>query len=183
MTAPNRDFKDGLVAALPAVRRFAIRLSASMTEAEDLVQMTCERALGRWQQFTPGTRLESWLFSIMHSIWKNQLRRNAKGREVLLEVAAGARNTDGVRIAEGKIYLAQVLSALERLPENQSAAVFLVHLEGTSYREAAEILGIPQGTLESRLARARIALGRALDEFASSSPQGDEDEQNLGRTP
>jgi RNA polymerase sigma-70 factor (ECF subfamily) len=167
MSAPSPEFKDGLVRALPALRRFAFRLSGVHARAEDLVQATCERALDRWEQFTPGTRLESWLFAIMHSIWKNQLRRDAKTRDVLVEVAAGTTSTDGERVAVGKIYLAQVLSAVESLPQHQAEAIFLVNLEGCSYREAAEILDIPQGTLESRLARARIALGRALEQRAA----------------
>lgn len=180
MPAPSPEFKDGLVGALPALRRFAYRLGGVHARAEDLVQATCERALQRWHQFQPGTRLESWLFSIMHSIWKNQMRRDAKTREVLMEVSASTSNPDGERTAVGKIYLAQVLSAVESLPHHQSAALFLVNLEGLSYREAADILGVPQGTLESRLARARIALGRALEQGACDA---DDEDNAIGREP
>jgi RNA polymerase sigma-70 factor (ECF subfamily) len=83
-------------------------------------------------------------------------------------------------MAVGKIYLTQVLSAVESLPQHQSAAIFLVNLEGFSYREAADILGVPQGTLESRLARARIALGRALEQRASDA---DDEDNAIGREP
>jgi len=174
MTVPDVQFKDALVAALPAIRRFAFKLCGHGGQADDLVQATCERALQRWHQFEAGTRMESWLFAIMHSIWKNQLRHDAKRRLVVQEIAAEQTSRDGERETVGKIYLNQVLSALETLPEHQAISMFLVYLEGCSYREAAEILDIPQGTLESRLARARVALGRKLDEAKTPTPSGDD---------
>lgn len=107
--------------------------------------------------------MDSWLFSIMHSIWKNQLRRKNTERRAALELSEGHNSTDGERTALGKIVLSEVLSYMQELPSDQAAAITLVNLEGLSYREAAEVLGIPQGTLESRIARGRISLGRLLE--------------------
>lgn len=107
--------------------------------------------------------MESWLFSIMHSIWKNDLRHAGVQDRAQVHLQAEDNNIDGERVTFGKIYLSQVLLKLKELPDEQAAALTLVCLEGQSYRAASEILGIPQGTLESRIARGRIALGRALE--------------------
>lgn len=107
--------------------------------------------------------MESWLFSIMHSIWKNDLRHASVQDRAQIHLQAEDNNIDGERITVGKIFLSQVLLKLKELPSEQAAALTLVCLEGLSYRAASEILGIPQGTLESRIARGRIALGRALE--------------------
>jgi RNA polymerase sigma-70 factor, ECF subfamily len=154
-----------LIAMLPRLQRFARVLCRPPLEPDDLLQTTCERALSRSEQFTDGTRFDSWTFSIMHSIWKNDLRRRAL--DVRTKDAWGHDTTtsvDGERLALGKIHLGEVLSALQRLPEDQAAVIVLVSLEGLSYAAAAEALTIPIGTLESRMARGRIALGRLLDE-------------------
>ena len=156
-------FREDLVARLPNLRRFALTLCRSKTESDDLVQATCERALGRWQQFQPATRMESWLFAIMHSIWKNQLRSASNQRRAHGELAHAIDHTDGEREILGKIGLSEVLSALTEITIDQAAAITLVSLDGLSYAEAARVLGIPQGTLESRIARGRIALGRVLE--------------------
>ena len=160
---PNDDFRRELVTKLPNLRRFALTLTRSRYEAEGLVQASCERALARWFQYVPHTRMDNWLFSIMHSIWKNRLRRANNQRLAHDELARSVRHTDGEREVFGKIELSEVLSALQQLSADQAAAITLVSLEGLSYREAAAILEIPQGTLESRIARGRIALGRVLE--------------------
>lgn len=168
MPVPTDDFREGLIAALPALRRFALVLTRANADADDLLQATCERALSRWEQFAPGTRLESWLFSIMHSIWKNIARGHAIRNRVHLELTNQQHFEDGVRIANGKIAVAEVLSHLSTIDPDQAAALSLVGLHGMSYREAAKVLDIPQGTLESRVARGRVALGRLLEGSATA---------------
>lgn len=156
-------FRKQLVEQLPALTRFAWSLCRGDRSADDLVQATCERSLTRWTQFEPDTKMESWLFSIMHSIWKNELRHAGVQERARAHLEAEPGNVDGERIGVGKIYFSQVLSKLNALPSEQAAALTLVCLEGQSYRDASQILNIPQGTLESRIARGRIALGRALE--------------------
>ena len=175
MSAQHKKFNQDLVTRLPDLMRFAVSLCRDTSAARDLVQSTCERALSRSNQFEAGTRFESWLFSIMHSIWKNQLRRGGSEARYLEKAGHHAELIDGNRVVQGKIFLSEVLSKMTQLPDGQAAALTLVCIEGLSYREAAEILEIPQGTLESRVARGRIALGRMLDsegreESARSKP-------------
>jgi RNA polymerase sigma-70 factor, ECF subfamily len=153
----------GLIEALPRLSRFARVLCRPPLEPDDLMQATCERALSRHSQFVAGTRLDSWLFAIMHSIWKNELRRMGT-QQAAAERDVPTLSVDGERVALGKIMLSEVLSCLSKLPPDQAAAITLVNLDGLSYAAAAEVLGVPQGTLESRMARGRIALGRLLDD-------------------
>jgi RNA polymerase sigma-70 factor, ECF subfamily len=154
-----------LIEMLPRLLRFARVLCRPPLEPDDLLQATCERALSRGAQFIEGTRFDSWTFAIMHSIWKNDLRRRALDVRAMDAVAhSAAPMVDGERSALGKIFLGDVLSALKRLPEDQAVVIMLVHIEGLSYASAADTLSIPIGTLESRIARGRIALGRLLDE-------------------
>jgi len=168
MDLASPDFREDLIAALPALRRFALVLTRNDVDAGDLLQETCERALSRWTQFEVGTRMESWLFSIMHSVWKNLARGRATEQRAHLELAHGTRHSDGERIATGKIAVSEVLSCLQKLDPDQAAALTLVALDGLSYREAATVLDVPQGTLESRIARGRIALGRLVDRTGST---------------
>lgn len=164
MSTPTSDFREGLIAALPKLRRFALVLARADADADDLLQATCERALTRWEQFQPGTRQESWLFSIMHSIWKNLGRKRANRQRVHAELSHQINFEDGDRIVNGKIAVSEVLSCLGDMDGDQAAALTLIALDGMSYREAATVLDIPQGTLESRVARGRVMLGRMLEE-------------------
>jgi RNA polymerase sigma-70 factor (ECF subfamily) len=151
-----------LIAAMPRLLRFARVICRPPLDPEDLLQMTCERVLSRHRQFKPGTRFDSWTFAIMHSIWKNELRRLGIERAATESLPAPYVE-DGERRVIGMILLADVLSAMKQLTVDQAAAMTLVNLDGLSYADAADALGIPQGTLESRIARGRVALGRLLD--------------------
>ncbi len=156
-------FGDQLVAVLPRLRRFARGLTGSATEADDLVQAACERALARAHQFQEGTRFDSWMFRIVQTIWIDQLR----AREVRKEdgnVAEERLGSDApVRGIEARLALSEVRNAVDRLPQDQRMTLMLVTVEGLSYKEAAEVAGVPVGTIMSRLARARIALQQHLD--------------------
>lgn len=162
-----------LVALLPRLRRFAYGLTGSLDEGDDLVQSACERALARLHQFRPGTRLDSWMYRIVQTLWIDrwrvrQLRRESGGGAEEIEALAVG---DARKEMDSRLSLATVRRAVARLPEEQRAVLVLVCVEGQSYKAAAGILGIPIGTVMSRLARARLALGRALDGDATASPQ------------
>lgn len=160
-----------LPAALPRLWRFALRLAGDRHDAEDLLQRTCLRALERQHQLQPGTSPLSWMFSIMHSVWLNEVRsrqiRNQAGMqwdEDLLETLADTSALD----PETDALHRQILAAVARLPDAQRAVMLLVAVEGLSYREAAEVLEVPIGTIMSRLARARLTVGEAFTSPAKS---------------
>jgi RNA polymerase sigma-70 factor (ECF subfamily) len=140
-----------------------MRLTSSVHEAQDLVQLCCVRALERRTQWRPGSSMLSWLFAIMHSIWLNELRarrrRNAM-HVVCDEDAEGIEMPAGGADPEQWVHLSQVFTAVEGLPEMHRTVLILVAVEGLSYQEVAQVLGVPIGTVMSRLARARIQVGR-----------------------
>ena len=156
-------FSDQLIAVLPRLRRFARGLTGTAAEADDLVQAACERALTRAHQFQEGTRFDSWMFRIVQTLWIDQLR----AREVRKEdgdVAEERLGSDSaVRTIEARLALAEVRRAVQLLPPDQRTTLMLVTVEGLSYKEAAEVAGVPVGTIMSRLARARVALQQQLD--------------------
>jgi len=155
-------FSDQLIAVLPRLRRFAGGLTRSASEADDLVQAACERALARQHQFQEGTRFDSWMFRIVQTIWIDQLRAREVRKEDG-EIAEERLGTDeSARRVEARLALAEVRQAVARLPPDQRATLMLVTVEGLSYKEAAEVAGVPVGTIMSRLARARVALQQLL---------------------
>ena len=155
----HEEIRVGLPAHLARLWRYGLVLSGRGDVAEDLVQATCVRALERAAQFTPGTRLDRWLFAILHSIWLNEVRARRIREGGGLVDAEVVLSFDGREAIETNILAAQVLAEVQRLPEAQRSTVFLVYVEGLTYREAAEVLGVPIGTVMSRLAAARASLG------------------------
>lgn len=156
-------FGDQLVAVLPRLRRFARGLTGSSVEADDLVQAACERALARRHQFQEGTRFDSWMFRIVQTIWIDQIR-SREVRKSDGDIGEDRLGSDEpVRRVEARLTLAEVRRAVDRLSPDQRAALLLVTVEGLSYKEAAEIVDVPVGTIMSRLARARIALQLQLE--------------------
>lgn len=160
----DRNIWQALVDLQPRIRRFAFGLCNSMDEADELVQMAYERALSRSDQFQAGTRLDSWMFRIVHSIRINRYHadrvRGSHLRPVDPDTLQGA---DQVKALESSMTLASVRRFMQRLPEDQRAALLLVAVEGLSYRDAAEALGVPMGTVTSRVARARMTLKEMID--------------------
>lgn len=158
-----------LVALLPRLRRFARGLAGTADQADDLVQAACERALSRIEQWTPGTRLDSWMFRIIQTIWLDERRavkvRSGEGT-IEAESAGPELSVDGTRDMEAHLTFDAVRRAMTKLPEEQQTVLMLVCVEGQTYKEAAETLSIPIGTVMSRLARARLALGREMGEDA-----------------
>lgn len=166
------DIVASLKGELDALWRFGLALTNKPDDALVLVQDTCVRALQQRHLFSAQSKLRVWLFQIQHRIWLNKARlhntftdgdgcHNATADSIetatsLVQAAVKIGTTD---TAQSSIYLKHVYQAMEQLPEEQRLAVLLVNVEGFSYEEAALILTIPIGTLLSRLARARIAIG------------------------
>jgi len=177
-------FRSQLVALLPRLRRFARGLSGSADRADDLVQAACERALARMEQWTPGTRLDSWMFRIIRTIWIDQLRARAV-RERAQEMGDTIEQVfDGERHVEARLTLEAVREAAGALVPEQREVLLLIAVEGASYKEAAEILDIPIGTVMSRLARARAALLRQMAERrgrAATGPQESAGDESRGK--
>lgn len=149
-----------MIALLPRLRRFARGLSGSADDADDLVQGTCERALRAIGGWEPGTRLDSWMYRILRNLWIDQVRRHHP--ESLDEQTVEIAGEDGRTTVETRLTLADVRAGIARLPPDQREVLVLVCIEDLSYRQAADILDIPIGTVMSRLARGRSALGAAL---------------------
>lgn len=162
------DIRSRMVAVLPRLRRFAYSLTGSTELGDDLVQETCLRALSRVERWQPGSRLDSWMYRIAQNIWLDRMRANkVRGEVVDVDAVGEMPGADGREITESQLTLEEVDSALGRLPAEQRAVIALVCIEGVSYKEAAEISGVPIGTIMSRLARARAALHAILDEPAA----------------
>lgn len=156
--ASRREVRSGLEPCLARLWRYALVLSRTSDAADDLVQATCLRAIERADQFVPGTRLDRWLFTILRSIWLNEIRSRKIREGGGFVDAEEALSVDGARQIEANILVTEVLQAISRLPEAQRETVLLVYGEGYSYAEAAGALGIPIGTVMSQLASARAAL-------------------------
>lgn len=161
-----------MIKLLPRLRAFGRSLTGVQDQADDLVQQTVEKALRHSGSFIPGTRLDSWMFRIMRNTWidGHRARRPTVALDDL-DVTAPLTGEDGRTVTENRIYLAQVRAAMQALPEEQRAVLMLVCVEGLSYREVAQALDIPDGTVMSRLSRGRLALAAALETPAVSNPQ------------
>lgn len=155
-----------LRALLPSLRRFARSLAGDSADADDLVQSALERALSHWTSRREETALQSWLFSIVYRQFIDEHRRGARWQRVLaffgMQPPEPAPSPE--RVHEGRDQLA----AFAQLSAEQRALLVLVGLEGIGYREAAELLGVPVGTVMSRLSRAREKL-RSLGESRASA--------------
>ena len=155
----SESFEAELGPLLPRLRRFAHSLSRNSADADDLTQLTVERALRSREHWQPGSRLDSWLFKIMRNLWIDTVR--ARGRREMKEAPveeAAELGHDPREATDAAIDLKRVMAAMERLPDEQREVVALILIEGFGYREAAEMLDLPIGTVSSRLVRGRIAL-------------------------
>jgi RNA polymerase sigma-70 factor (ECF subfamily) len=157
---PADEIRDALGDLLPRLRRFARVITRNVADADDLVQVAVEKALARAAQWRPGSRLDSWIFGIMKNAWVDEIRARRRRERVLAPEEAGA--TVGDRSAAARDIALSVQAAVARLPEDQRLAIALVLVEGLAYKDAAETLGIPIGTLTSRLARGRAMLQAIL---------------------
>lgn len=142
----------------PRLWRFCIVVTGSKQFASDLAQTTCVRAIEKANLFILGTHLDRWLFTMAQRIWLNELRSQAIRRGGGLVSVEDVDIEDFAPNPESNIFASQVLKAVGALPEALRATVLMVYAEGFSYREAAEILDIPIGTVMSRLSAARQKL-------------------------
>jgi RNA polymerase sigma-70 factor (ECF subfamily) len=162
MSELAEEIGERLVALLPRLRRFARSLSRNQHDADDLVQIVVERALRNRGQFRAGASFGGWVFAIMKNAWFDIRRSRARRGETALPEDSGEH--PAVSPADANSQLWSISEALDKLPEDQRLAIALVLVEGMSYKEAAEVLEVPVGTLTSRLARGRTALAAALSE-------------------
>jgi len=163
MAVTGDQFRRELVGLLPRLRRFGRALCGNAADADDLVQTTIEKALTRFDQWEPGSRLDWWMFRIMKNAWidtrrAQMSRAKSHADPDMAETVVGESEASIM----ARLELREVERAMQVLPDEQRLAISLVLIEGLSYREAAELLQVPIGTLTSRLARGRGALEAAL---------------------
>lgn len=158
-------FKRELLETIPPLRRFCFSLTGSYAEADDLLQMTLERALEKWQSFEAGTELQRWLYRVCRNIWIDEVRSNKRrgSSESLDELEDFEDPASGEDPIISSVTVDEVAQAMESLSESQRTILYLVGVDGCSYKEAAELLDLPIGTVMSRLARARKQLADTLD--------------------
>jgi RNA polymerase sigma-70 factor (ECF subfamily) len=157
------DFRSELTAQVPHLRRFARALSGDAALADDLVQDCVERALRKQHLFDETRNLRTWLFTILRNLFISGLRRNGR--------ASAAKSVDDLQAGEdavrpeqeSNLALSDIVMALDRLPSAHREVLLLVALEDMSYRDIAEVTGVPVGTVMSRLSRARMSLRAALE--------------------
>lgn len=147
---------------LPRLRRFARTLAWNREDADDLVQLSVERAILHSSSYQAGTRLDSWLFRIIKNAWIDEVRARTRRSELFAPEEEGEHVGDD--FAEAHQQRMAVQKAVSLLSEEHRLVVGLVLVEGLPYKDAAEVLEIPVGTLTSRLARARTALQELLSE-------------------
>lgn len=160
MTASVDQIREWIIALLPRLRRFARTITRNHDDADDLVQIAVERALQRYEQWRPESRFEGWMFGIVRNAWIDEVRARQRRSRVLAPSDEGEHVGGGT--GENQAEVLSIHAAMAALPEEQRMAVALVLIEGLSYKEAAEALVIPIGTLTSRLARGREALQALL---------------------
>lgn len=185
VSARRTAFETEALPHLDAVYRFALRLTGSPSEAEDLVQETYLRAWRAWEQYTPGTRAKSWLFTICRNAYLRQRERDTRRDELVAEAARSEPESDvaGSELPvfagradydpEGDYYRSlvdeRILEAIDALPTDFREVVVLSDLQGLAYQEIADVLDVPLGTVKSRLFRGRKLLQERLLDYARES--------------
>ena len=156
------DLRTTLTALLPRLRRFGIALTGSAADADDLVQDACARVLERAAQLREEGRADAWIYGIMRHLWIDRVRAGRLRRHEDVQDRTDLVGEDGARVTEARLTLAGVRRCLLALAEEHRTVLTLVCIDGLSYREAADILDVPIGTVMSRMARARLALHQRL---------------------
>jgi RNA polymerase sigma-70 factor, ECF subfamily len=154
------EFARAVEREIPRLRRYALALTCDRQRADDLVQNCLARALAKPHLWTPGTDLRAWLFAILHNLHVSDLRRSA--REHACSQIAMTVMTAAPRQPDARLELRDLDQAIGELPETQRAAVLLIGLEEMTYERVAEVLGVPIGTVRSRLSRGRAELRKHL---------------------
>jgi len=157
-------FERELLTLLPRLRRFARALARDAADADDLVQAALERALRAREQWMQGSRLDAWMMRIVRNIWIDEVRSRTRRARTFVAEEEGANVPSAAhREVEIRAELHAVDQAMNSLSPEQREVIALVLVEGLAYREAAELLDIPIGTLTSRLTRGRQALAQMLE--------------------
>lgn len=160
----DRDgYAQEIVKLLPRLRRFARALTGNMADADDLVQSACEKAFQRMDQLRDNVLLDRWMFAIVRNTWRDD-RRSARVKSPHDDVSEmiDLVGEDGRETTDRRSEMAELRRAVDMLPLEQREVVSAVILEGLAYREAAELLDVPIGTVMSRLSRARSAIAQTL---------------------
>lgn len=161
---PDQMLRTAMVRLLPRLRRFCLAITASPADADDLSQSTCERAIAKLDHWTPGTRLDSWLYRIAQNLHKNSIRDHANRRRILNDQAIfGPERVNEGSSPAGQIEAANLQQTLLALPCAQREVLILTCVEGYSYRECAALLNLPETTVTNRLYQARLHLRNVLD--------------------
>lgn len=164
MTRTHDQLREEIVTLLPRLRRFARSLTGDVSDADDVVQIAVERALKRLDQWREGSRVDSWMFAIVKNAWIDEARARGRRARVFAPEEAGERVGAEDEALDKRMRAVAIERAMATLPDEQRLAISLVLVEGLSYKEAADVMGVPMGTLTSRLARGREALSAQLDE-------------------
>ncbi len=154
------DDTEAITAHIPHLRRYARALTGDRIAAEDLVQDTLERAWTRFGLWRRGSDLRAWLFTIMHNLHVNQRKSNPPSQSYSAEHSALELSVAANQ--EGRLEITDLHKALQRLPDEQKEVILLIGLEQLSYDEAAKVLGVPIGTVMSRLSRGREQLRQIM---------------------
>lgn len=152
-----------MVALLPRLRGFARTLTGTAHDADDLVQQTCERVLSTKAGPAEGGRVDAWMFRIMRNLFIDGYRQRRPNVVLDDAMAESLPGQDGRVVTDARLELKAVRAVVGTLPEDQRSVLVLVCVEGLAYREVAEIMDIPIGTVMSRLARARAAISASLE--------------------
>lgn len=167
---PESEFKERLLDLVPAMRAFARSLCRNRDEADDLAQDALYRALISWRTFQPNTNLKAWVFTILRNRFYS-LRRNA-GRETTLDPEFAERHLVFADNPHARFELDLVRRGLGQLPAEQREAILLICAAGLTYEAAAEVTGVPIGTVKSRLSRGRATLTAMVDRGDVGEPDG-----------
>ncbi|WP_343035113.1 RNA polymerase sigma factor [Parasulfitobacter algicola] len=162
-------FKADMISLLPRLGRFALSLTRSKPDADDLLQDACSTALSKWTQYDPAHPMDRWMFRIIRNTWISEIRKRK------VRVGQGqvpADETDELRVentADDTILAKQVQGKVANLPAELSQPLMLVCAEGYSYQEVSDLLDVPIGTVMSRIHRARKTLAAAFsqEEYAT----------------
>ena len=158
--------KRAILAEIPRLRRYARALLRDRDQADDLVQDSLERALSRLDNWQSGENPRRWLFTIMHHLFIDQKRRSKRQSDHLALLSESTAPSVSPPSQVGTVAAREIFDALQVIAPDRRAALLLVSVEGLTYAEAATVLGIPAGTLMSRIARGREELRGFLDDAA-----------------
>ncbi|WP_420412995.1 RNA polymerase sigma factor [Roseibium sp.] len=171
--------KAEMIRLIPKLRSFALRLCRNPDQADDLVQTACERAIRSLDQFDPATRLDSWMFRILQNLYFNTQRDTANRARLFEKAMFDYDDTfDGQRAAVSSLELQQVRRFIEQLDDDNRTVLMMIAVDGRTYKDVAEELQVPIGTVTSRLARARLKLrdwlnsGKASETTSQSASSG-----------